>query len=95
MEWRYLLGYLIHFFQKQPLEVFYKKGFLTNFSNSQENTCTRASLTETCNFIKKGTLAQVFSFEIREICKKTFFYRTPLGDCFYSFEFLQKVNFQQ
>ena len=31
-----------------------------------------------CNFIKKETLAQVFSCEFCEISKKTFFDRTPL-----------------
>ena len=31
-----------------------------------------------CNFIKKETLAQVFSREFSEISKNTFFYRTPL-----------------
>ena len=31
-----------------------------------------------CNFIKKETLAQVFSCEFYEISKNTFFYRTPL-----------------
>ena len=31
-----------------------------------------------CNFIKKETLTQVFSFEFREISKNTFHYRTPL-----------------
>ena len=30
-----------------------------------------------CNFIKKETLAQVFSFEFCEISKNTFFDRTP------------------
>ena len=30
------------------------------------------------NFIKKETLTQVFSYEIYEIFKNTFFYRTPL-----------------
>ena len=35
--------------------------------NSQENTCARAS------FIKKETLAQVFSSEFCEISKNTFF----------------------
>ena len=33
--------------------------------------------TETCNLIKKETLAQVFSFEFCKIFKNTFFYRTP------------------
>ena len=32
-----------------------------------------------CNFIKKETLAQVFSCEFCEISKNTFFYRTPLA----------------
>ena len=33
---------------------------------------------EACNFIKKETLAQVFSCEFCEIYKNTFYYRTPL-----------------
>ena len=46
--------------------------------NSQENTCVRVSLlinlqASTCNFIKKETLAQVFSCEFYEISKNTFF----------------------
>ena len=39
---------------------------------------------QTWNFIKKETLAQVFSCEFCEISKNTFFYRTPLvaaSDC--------------
>ena len=43
--------------------------------NLQENTCVRP---EACNFIKKETLAQVFSCEFCEISKNTFFHRTPL-----------------
>ena len=31
-----------------------------------------------CNFIKKETLAQVFSCEFCEVYKNTFFHRTPL-----------------
>ena len=31
-----------------------------------------------CNFIKKETLAQVFSCEVCEISKNNFFHRTPL-----------------
>ena len=30
-------------FQKQPLEVFFKKGVLRNFANSQKSTCARVS----------------------------------------------------
>ena len=33
---------------------------------------------DACNFIKKGTLAQVFSCEFNEISKNTFLHRTPL-----------------
>ena len=39
--------------------------------NSQENTCARVSLPY--NFIKKETLAQLFSCEFYEISKSTFF----------------------
>ena len=35
-----------------------------------------------CNFIKKESLAQVFSCEFSEIFKNTFFYRTPLVAAF-------------
>ena len=46
-------------------------------TNTQENTCTRVSfsvklLAEACNFIKKETLAQVFSCEFCEIFKNFF-----------------------
>ena len=51
--------------------VLWKKMLLEISQNSQENTCARAS------FIKKETLAQVFSSEFCEISKNTFFYRTP------------------
>ena len=43
--------------------------FLEIPQNSQESTC---------NFIKKETLAQVFSCEFSEITKNTFFHRTRL-----------------
>ena len=58
--------------ENQPPEVFCKK------SCSQ-----RSPVSEACNFIKKETLAQVFFCEFYETSKNTFFYRTPLGDCFY------------
>ena len=59
-----------------------KKVFLEVSQNSQENTCARVSFlinlqTSACNFIKKETLAQVFSCEFCEISNKTFSYRTP------------------
>ena len=49
---------------------------LLHFKNATLcNTCDKS--TATCNFIKKETLAQVFSCEFCEIFKKTFFHRTP------------------
>ena len=52
--------------------------FLENSQNSHENTCVRASflIKLQANFIKKETLAQMFSCEFCEISKNTFFYRT-------------------
>ena len=49
--------------------------------NSQENTCTR-SFPEAFSFIKKETLAQVFSCDFCEISKRTSAYRTPLVAAF-------------
>ena len=54
-------------------DVLCKKVFLEISQNSQKNTCAQA-----CNFIKKETLAQVFSCEFCQISKDTFSYRTPL-----------------
>ena len=52
-----------------------KKVFLKISQNSQENTCVSVPFSlklqaEACNFIKKETLAQVFSCEFCEILKK-------------------------
>ena len=47
-----------------------------------------------CNFIKKETLAKLFSCEFYEITKNTFFYRTPLvaaSGCISTFV-LEKYN---
>ena len=55
-----------------------EKVLLKITQNSQENTCARVSFliklqAEACNFIKREILAQVFSCEICEISKNTFF----------------------
>ena len=56
-----------------------KKVLLEISQNSQENTCARVSFLIklhkglACNFIKKETLAQVFSCEFCQISKNTFF----------------------
>ena len=76
---------LIEFFKIQKQSsggVLQKKVFLEISQNSQENTCARVSFlrklqTEACNFIKRETLAQVFSCEFYKISKNTFSYRTP------------------
>ena len=58
------------------------KKVLEIVQNSHENTCVRVSFLiklqgETCNFIKKETLEQVFSCEFCKISKNTFSNRTP------------------
>ena len=53
--------------------------FLEILQNSQENTCGSLffnKVAEACYFVKKETLAQVFSCEFCEISKNTFSYRT-------------------
>ena len=58
----------------------YKKGAFKNFTWKQ----LRQSLflvklqAEACNFIKKDTLAQVFSSKVCETFKNRFFYKAPL-----------------
>ena len=63
-------------------EVFHKKVVVRNFAKfTGKNTCTNIFLInwrpETCNFVKRETLAQVFSCEFCEISKNTSFYKTP------------------
>ena len=55
--------------------------FLEILRNSQENTCARAPFFNKfvvcgCHLIERDTLAQMFSFELREISKDNFFHRT-------------------
>ena len=61
----------IAFWKKQPREVFDKKKvFQKILQNSLQNTCARDSLIK---FIKKETLAQLFSCELCEFFKNTYF----------------------
>ena len=65
--------------------------------NSQENTCARISFLiswwpEAGSFIKKESLAQVFSYEFCEMFKKTFFYRTPTVTVLFLAGLLQRVS---
>ena len=53
-------------------EVFCEKLYFEISQSSQESTCTRVSFLKKFNFIKKATLARVFSREFCEISKNTF-----------------------
>ena len=63
-------------FQKQPPEVFCKKGVLRNFAKfTGKHLCQSLFFNKVagaCNFIKKETPAQVFSCAFCEISKNTF-----------------------
>ena len=64
-----------------------KKVFLKTSQNSQESTYARVYILIKLQalespFIKKETLAQMFSGEFCKIYKNTFFYRTPLVPAF-------------
>ena len=66
-----------------------KKAFLELSQNSQENTCASVFFlmklqAKACNFIKKETLAQVFSCEFWESFKNTVSYKTALSTFSYS-----------
>ena len=63
--------------------MFWEKGVLRNFAkfigkHLYQSLFSNKVAGAACNFIKKETLAQVFSCEFCEISKNTFFYRTPL-----------------
>ena len=67
--------------QKQPPKVFYRKIYLKNSQNLQENPCTRVSFliklqVSACNFIKKETGAGVFLWILRKFLEQPFS-RTP------------------
>ena len=64
--------------QKQPPEVFYEKRYSQKFCKVHRKTPVSESFltklqAQACNFIKKETLAQVFSYEVCKISKNTFF----------------------
>ena len=65
-------------FKSSDLSCSVKKVFLEILQNSQENTCARDSflIKLQAYFIKKESLAQVFSFEFCEVSKNTFFRNT-------------------
>ena len=68
-------------------DVFCKKGVLKNFAKlTEKHLCQSLFFNKVagpaCNFIKKESPAQVFSYEFCKISKNTFFYRTPLVAAF-------------
>ena len=66
-------------FRSSRPEVSCEKGVLRNFAKfTAKHLCRNFFFNKACNFIKKETLAQVFSCEFCEISKNTFSYRTPL-----------------
>ena len=70
------------FFRSKRPEVFCKKGILRNFIKFTGKHLHQSLFLINCwpkahNFIKKESLAQVFSCEFSEIFKNTFLYRTP------------------
>ena len=72
-----------YMFRSSPPHVLCEKVFLEISQNPQDNTFARASflikLQACCNFIKKETLAQVFSCDFCEISKNNIFHRTRQG----------------
>ena len=62
-------------------EVFSKKGVLRNFTKFTGKHLRQSHLCHLCNFIKKETLAQVFSCEFCEFLRAPFLQSTS-GGCF-------------
>ena len=87
-------------------KALYVAAVKTLFSSAYVIGITRSSRPEVfckkaCNFIKKETLAQVFSCKVCEISKNTFFHRTPLVaasvqlrsmNVFYSMWYLEDIS---
>ena len=78
----YFVSYLfIKWCESSPSQTFFQKDVFKNFCKFHRKNPVLESLFikilgQTCNFIKE-TLTQVFSCEICEIFKNTFFQRTP------------------
>ena len=79
-----------------------KKGGLTNFGKfTGKHLCHSLFFNKVsglaCNFIKKETLAQVFSCQFWEISKNTFFQRTHMvaASAINPFQFLNQFQFFQ
>ena len=85
------------------LGKFCKKGVLRNFANFIGKHLCQSFLikmqAQACNFIKKETLARVFSCEVCKISKNIYFHRTPLVTvsifprCYVAKQFLEITYF--
>ena len=76
-------GRKLSVFRSSGPEVFCEKDVLGNFAKfTGKHLCQSLFFNKVagaaCSFIKKETLAQVFSYEFCEISKNTFSHRTPL-----------------
>ena len=65
-----------------------KEVFLEILQNPQDSICARVSFlielqAQTCKFIKKEILTQLFSCEFCEIFKNTFFLQNTSSGCFF------------
>ena len=92
--WRFNAPYLI--IEAATRGVLWKKVFLEISRNLQENTCARVSFliklqALACSFIKKKTLAQVFSCEFCESSKNAFFIQNISVGCFYHYKIWKKI----
>ena len=77
-QWRRFGIFVVNFTEAATRSVVQENVLLEISQNSQGNTCARVPFliklqAEVCNFIKKETLAQMFSCEICEISKNTLF----------------------
>ena len=105
-QWRRFGVFVVNFTETATRGVVQEKVLLEISQNSQENTCARVPFliklqAEICNFIKKETLAQMFSCEICEISKNTFFIehlRVTASDFknrFYTLFWCSAVDYEQ
>ena len=72
----------IWFYNFSRQEVFCKRAVLRNFTKFAEKHLSKSLFLIKLQTSKKEALAQVFSCELCEISKNTFFYRTPLVAAF-------------
>ena len=67
-----LYAFIQNTFPIQKQDIFYKKRVLRNFAKFRR----KHPVPEACNFVKKETLSQVFSWAFCEIYKNTFLQHT-------------------